>query len=70
MTIIFRSFKKFLFVDAAHEGTLHDELNSGVSGALSRLDEVGAVVRLKARLTNPADEDVDPSEGDSVPVLN
>ena len=53
-------------MDAAHEGTLHDGLNSGGSHTLSRLDEVGAVVRLRPRLTNPADEDVDPSEGDPV----
>ena len=49
-------------MDAAHEGTLHDGLSSGLSRTLSHLDEVGAVVRLRARLTNPADEDVDSAE--------
>ena len=57
-------------MDVAHEGTLHDGLNSGLSHTLSPLDEVGAVVRLRSRLTNPADEDVDSAEGDLVPVLD
>ena len=35
---------------------------------LSRLDDVGANVRLRARLTDPADEDVDSVEGDPVPL--
>ena len=57
-------------VDDSHEGTLHDRLNPGKSRTLSRLDDVGADVRLRARLVDLADEDVDCAEGDPVPVLN
>ena len=57
-------------MDAAHEGTPHDRLSPGLPRTLSRLDKVGAVVRLRAWLTDPADEDVDSAEGDPVPVLN
>ena len=70
LTTIFRTFRKFFSVDAAHEDTLHAGLSPGGFRTLSRLDEVGAVVRLRPQLTNPADEDVDPTEGDPVPVLN
>ena len=70
LTTIFRTFRKFFSVDATHKDTLHAGLNSGGFRTLSRLSEVGAVVRLRPRLTDPADEDVDPSEGDPVPVLN
>ena len=45
-------------------------LSLGGSCTLSRLDDVGADVRLSARLTDLADEDVDSPEGDPVPVLN
>ena len=54
----------------SYERTLHGGLNPGRTRTLSRLDEVGAVVRLRARLTNPVDEDMDSAEGDPVPVLN
>ena len=57
-------------MDATHEGTPHGGLSPGGSRMLSRLDEVGADVRLRARLVDPADEDVDSAEGDPVPVLN
>ena len=57
-------------MDATHKGTLHDGLSSGGFRTLNRLDEVGAAVWLKARLTNPADEDVNSAKGDPVPVLN
>ena len=57
-------------MDAFDEGTLHSRQSPGGSRTLSRLDEVGADVRLRARLANPADEDVDSAEGDPVPVLN
>ena len=57
-------------MDASHEGTLHGGLSSGGSCTLSRLDDVGADVRLRTQLAIPADEDVDPAEGDPVPVVN
>ena len=57
-------------MDATHEGMPHGGLSLGGSRALSRLDEVGADVRLRARLADPTDEDVDSAEGDSVSVLN
>ena len=57
-------------MDAIHEGTPHDGLSPGGSHTLSRLNEVGADVRLRARLADPADENVDSAEGDPVPVLN
>ena len=37
---------------------------------LSRLDDGSADVRLRARLADLADEDVNSAEGDPVPVLN
>ena len=52
------------------EDTLHGGLHSGGSCTLSRLDDVGADIRLRARLADLADEDVDSTEGDPVPVLN
>ena len=57
-------------MDAAHKDTLHAGLSSGGFRTLSRLDEVGADVRLRARRTDPADEEVDSAEGDPVPVLD
>ena len=57
-------------MDASHEGTLHGWQSPGGSRTLSHLDEVGADVRLRARLADLADEDVDSAEGDPVPVLN
>ena len=57
-------------MDASHEGTLHSRRSPSGSRTLSRLDEVGVYVRLRARLANLADEDVDSAEGDPVPVLN
>ena len=57
-------------MDATHESTLHDWLSSGLPRTLSRLDEVGANVRLRARLADLANENVDSAEGDPVPVLN
>ena len=47
-------------MDATHEGTLHGGMSPGGSRTLSRLDDVGADVRLRARLADLADEDVDP----------
>ena len=67
---IFRSFRKFLSVDAAHEGTPHDRLSPGLPRTLSRLDEVGADVRLRARFTDLANENVYAAEGDPIPVLD
>ena len=57
-------------MDAAYEGMFHDRLNTGRPRALSRFDEVGVDVRLRARLVDPADEDMNSAEGDPVPVLN
>ena len=57
-------------MDESHEGTFHGGLNSGGSCTLSRLDDVGADVRLRARLADLADEDVNSAEGDPVPILN
>ena len=57
-------------MDATHKGTLYGGPGPGGSRTLSRLNEVGADVRLRARLANPADEDVDSTEGDPVPVLD
>ena len=57
-------------MDATHEGTLHGGLSLGGSCTPSRLDEVGANVRLRSRLADPADEDVNSAEGDPVPVLD
>src|SRR4051812_40520506 len=57
-------------MDDSHEGTFHSRFNPGCSRTLSRLDEVGAGVQLRARFTDLADEDVYATKGDSVPVLN
>ena len=57
-------------MDATHEGTLHGGLSPGGCHTLSRLDEVGVDVRLRARLTDLADEDVNSSKGDPLPVLD
>ena len=57
-------------MDVAYEGMLHDRLNTGGPRALSRLDEVGEDIRLRARLADPADEDMNSTEGDPVPVLD
>ena len=45
-------------------------LNLGRACTLSRLDDVGAGVRLRARFVDLADEDVNPAKGDLVPVFN
>ena len=45
-------------------------LSRGGSCMLSRLDDVGVDVRLRARLADLANEDVDSTEGDPVLVLN
>ena len=57
-------------MDASHESTLQGGQSPGGSRTLSRLDEVGADVRLRARLTDLANENVDSAEGDPVPVLD
>ena len=46
-------------MDASHEGTLHGGLSTGGSRMLSRLNDVSANVRLRDRLADLADEDVD-----------
>ena len=45
-------------------------LNRGRACLLSRLDDVGGGVRLRARFANLADEDVNSTEGDPVHILN
>ena len=57
-------------MDETNKGVLHGRLNPGGSCMLSRLDDVGAVVRFMARFADLADEDVDSAEGDPVPILN
>ena len=57
-------------MDASHESMLQDRQSPGGSCTLSRLDEIGAEIRLRARLTNLANEDMNSAEGDPVPVLN
>ena len=54
----------------SHEGMLHGRLNLGGSRTLSRFDDVGADVRLRAWFANLANEHVNAVEGDLVPVLN
>ena len=57
-------------MDESHEGMLHSGLSAGGSCMLSRLNDVGADVRLRARLSDLADEDMNSAEGDPVAVLN
>ena len=57
-------------MDISHKGMFHGRLNPGGYRTLSRLDDVGADVRLRARFADLADEDVNSTEGDPVPVLN
>ena len=54
-------------MDDSHEGTLHGRFNPGESRMLSRLDEVGADVRLRARFTDLANENVNATKGDRYP---
>ena len=57
-------------MDNSHEGTLHDRLDPGRSRTLSRFDEVGVDVRLRARFTDLANEKVYVTKGDPVPILD
>ena len=57
-------------MDATDKGMLHSGLSLGGSCTLSRLDDVGAGVRLRARFADLADENMNSAEGDPVPVLN
>ena len=61
---------RFRTMDESYERTLHGRLNPGRTRTLSRFDEVGGDVRLRARFANLADENMDSAEGDPVPVLN
>jgi hypothetical protein len=54
----------------ADENMLPTGLNSGGLHAPSRLDEVGAVVRLRLGSADLADQDMNSAEGDPVPVLD
>ena len=49
---------------------LHARLNPGRSRTLSRFDVVGADVRLRARFTDLANENVYATKGDPVPLLD
>ena len=68
--LTFRHRFRFRSVDDSHEGTLHGGLSPDRSRTLSRFDDVGADVRLSARLANLVDEDANTAEGDPVPVLD
>ena len=57
-TTRFRSILRFPSVDDSHEGTLHGRFNPGGLRTLSRLDEIGADVRLTARFSDLANENV------------
>ena len=57
-------------MDASHESMLQGRQSLGGSRTLSRLDEVGVDVRLRARLADLADEDVNSAKGDLIAVLN
>ena len=65
-----RSFLEFHPMDEPNKGALHGGLNPGGSCSLSHLDNVGENVRLRAWITDLANEDMDSAEGDPVPVLN
>ena len=53
-------------MDDTYEDMLYGGLNLGRACTLSRLDDVGADVRLRAWFADLADEDVDSAEGDPV----
>ena len=57
-------------MDATHKSTPYGGSCPGGPRELNRLDEVGADVRLRARLADPADEDMDSAKGYLVPILN
>ena len=57
-------------IDESYERTLHGRLNPCRACTLCSLDEVGANVWLRDRLTDFADEDMNSSEGDPVFVLD
>ena len=57
-------------MDDSHEGTLHGRFNPGRSRTLSRFDEDGADIRLRARFSDLADENVYATKEVPVPVLN
>ena len=57
-------------MDDSYENMLCYGLNRRRACMLSCLDDVGAGVRLRARFANLADEDVNPTKGDPVPVFD
>ena len=57
-------------MDTSYERTLHGGRNPGWTRTLSRLDEVGAGVRLRARFAGLANEDMNSAEGNPVPLLD
>ena len=57
-------------MDESYKRTLHGRLNPDRACTLSRLDEVGGDVRLRARFADLVDEDMDSTKGDPVPILD
>ena len=57
-------------MDESYERMLHGGLNPGRACTLSRLDEVGVDVWLRARFADLADEDVNPTKGDPMLVFD
>ena len=57
-------------MDDTYEGTVYGGLNLGGSCTLSRLNDVGADVRLRARFADIANENMYSAKGDPLPVLN
>ena len=65
-----RSVLVFRPMDDAYEDMLCHGPNRRRACMLGRLDDVGADVRLRGRFANLADEDVNPTKGDPVPVFD
>ena len=57
-------------MDTSYERMLHGGLNPGRTRTLSRLDEVGADVRLKAWFADLAEEDMNSAKGDPLSILD
>ena len=57
-------------MDDTHENMPCLGLNQRRTYTMSRFDDVGADVRLRGRFADLADEDMNPTEGDLVSVLD
>ena len=57
-------------MDELNEDVLHHGLNPGGSCMRSRLDDVGADVQLRAWFADLADENMNSTEGDLIPIIN